>query len=631
MTQAPTTSNPRGRGWERIIERINEAQDQSTFLSGMLHLQCMIVAADYGALWLLDPQNKPQLAETWPTTLEERGPDSAVLQMLQEAATSGMSRGASQILKLHIGDETMPPQQEDAKSLVFVTLMRSRGRVVAVSTAVAESRDAKVAKVTQPMRELAAGLFEGYEARQEAKDFRADAQNIRKAMALLAVSQEGRGFQGACLNLVNELARQQKCSRVSLGWVRGQSVRVMAMSDTEQLKRHDEQVTLSEMAMSECLDQQQVIIYPIAEDAEPLLSQAVTHAHRRVTGDHPNRYVLSIPLRHADDWVGVLMLERTDTAFDEQIIQQLQLVADVIAPHLFDRRSSDRFLIFHAWHSVTKTAGYLVGPKHVGWKLLALVLMVALAFAALGTWPYHVSAPFTLEAQDKRIVPNPYDSRLDEVNVEPGMMVQAGELLARLDTTELKLQLAEATSQHRRAQLERAQATAEGKQAEAQQAQAQLEQVQSKITLLQYQINQAKILSPVDGFILSGYWHDKVGGVIERGTAMFEIAPIKELVALVRVSENDIDLVEEDQSYSGQLATRSVPEQKFKIRVTRVVPMASPVDGANAFELRCRIDDPAPWLRPGMEGLARLEIGDRRILWIATHRVVDTIRLWLWL
>ncbi len=629
MTQVQA-ADLQGRGWERIVDRINEAQDQKAFLAGMLQLQCMIVAADYGAIWLVDPQNKPNLAQTWPTTLAEHDPDSTVLQMLQQAAATGLSRSSSQILKLHIGED-QPIQGNAPASLVFVTVMRSGGRVMAVSTAVAESRDSKVAKVTQPMREIAAGLFESFQARQEAKRQFVDAQAVRGAMAILAVSQEGRGFNGACLNLVNELARQQKCSRVSIGWVKGRAVRVVAMSDTEHLKRHDEQVTLTELAMSECLDQQQPIVYPFPEQTDPLLSHAVVHAHRRVTGDHPNRHVLSVPLRHEDQWLGVLTLERSDEAFSEQLIQQLQLVADVVAPHLDDRRSSDRFLVSHTWYSFEKSMGYLIGPKHVGWKLLVILVLTLIGFAIFGSWPYHVTAEFAIEATDKRIVPSPYDGRLDVVKVEPGEFVHDGSLLAQLDTTQLELQLAEAMSEMRRATLERSQATAESKQAEAQQAQARIDQARSRIELLKYQIDRGSIRSPVEGFVLSGYWHDKVGGVVEQGKPMFEIAPIKELVALVRVSENDIDLIDTQNPQTGQLATRAVPEHKFDIHVTRIVPMASPVDRANVFEVRCQFDQPAEWLRPGMEGLARIKIGDKPIIWIATHRIVNTVRLWLWL
>jgi hypothetical protein len=31
-----------------------------------------------------------------------------------------------------------------------------------------------------------------------------------------------------------------------------------------------------------------------------------------------------------------------------------------------------------------------------------------------------------------------------------------------------------------------------------------------------------------------------------------------------------------------------------------------------------------------MTGLAQIDVGHRRILWIWTHRVIDSVRLWLW-
>jgi hypothetical protein len=35
-------------------------------------------------------------------------------------------------------------------------------------------------------------------------------------------------------------------------------------------------------------------------------------------------------------------------------------------------------------------------------------------------------------------------------------------------------------------------------------------------------------------------------------------------------------------------------------------------------------------LRPGMEGVAKVTVGTRRLLWIWTHRFLDTVSLALW-
>jgi hypothetical protein len=35
-------------------------------------------------------------------------------------------------------------------------------------------------------------------------------------------------------------------------------------------------------------------------------------------------------------------------------------------------------------------------------------------------------------------------------------------------------------------------------------------------------------------------------------------------------------------------------------------------------------------LRPGMEGVGKVEIGSRRLIWIWTHELIDWARLKLW-
>jgi hypothetical protein len=39
---------------------------------------------------------------------------------------------------------------------------------------------------------------------------------------------------------------------------------------------------------------------------------------------------------------------------------------------------------------------------------------------------------------------------------------------------------------------------------------------------------------------------------------------------------------------------------------------------------------PQPWWRPGMTGLARIDVGSRNIAWILTHRMIDNLRMLLW-
>ena len=44
-----------------------------------------------------------------------------------------------------------------------------------------------------------------------------------------------------------------------------------------------------------------------------------------------------------------------------------------------------------------------------------------------------------------------------------------------------------------------------------------------------------------------------------------------------------------------------------------------------------RVDDGDPRLRPGMEGVAKVEIDERRLIWIWTHKAWSWLRMQLWL
>lgn len=649
MTQVRTPTH-QPRGWERLVGDLNSAPDAQAFFRGMLDLQCKIVAAEYGAIWLPAASASPESVSLegdsagsgkvslrpvvlWPEQVLRGEAEHPIQQLMLQAAQAGFERQTSQILR--IDPEGVQVDPSGAGAHIFVTMLRAGGKVVGVSTVVADCRDASVLQSTAPQRELAAGLTEGFAARQEALQRATDAQLVRRTMAILATCQDGKGLNGSTLNFVNDLARQLKCTRVSVGWIHGRGIKLLAMSDTDHLRRHSEQVAQLERAMAECLDQQQPLVCPVPDGAEPLLAQSVLHSHRKLTGDVPNRHVLSIPLRQRDEWVGVLTLERSDDPFDTLLIRQMQMVADTVAPHLADRKRADRWLYMHVWESILEGGEYLLGPRHVAWKMLAVAVFLTLLASLIIRMDYRVNADFVIEARSKRIIPAPYQAKLDEVYIEPGKPVKAGQVLAKLETSELSLQLVETRAKLKQAMLQRDQHMAKREQGDAAQAAAEADSLQARVALLEYQIDQAQIRAPIDGIVLAGYWHDKVGGVIEQGKEMFQVAPLKDMVAIVRAPESDIDHLQVSQK--GYIATRSNPDVKFPVTVSKIVPMASPVNGANVFEVWAELDAvdaiTAPMLgtlRPGMEGLAKIRTEPRTLAWIATHRLADMIRLYVW-
>ena len=222
--------------------------------------------------------------------------------------------------------------------------------------------------------------------------------------------------------------------------------------------------------------------------------------------------------------------------------------------------------------------------------------------------------------------------------VEKGAKVKQGDLLVQMRTTELALALEQAIAQRIQAQARADAAMEIGDTYERIQAQAEIKGLVARIEQLNYNLGRAEIRAPIDGVIVDGDLERRIGATIELGEAMMIVAQLDNLVFVGRVNDRDISFVTEGMD--GALARKSRPGERIPIVVDRIVPLGRPDDGANVFEIRGSIDfdqmDPElaeefrASLRPGMEGTAKLDTGERSIAWILSRRIRDTLRLWLW-
>ena len=53
-------------------------------------------------------------------------------------------------------------------------------------------------------------------------------------------------------------------------------------------------------------------------------------------------------------------------------------------------------------------------------------------------------------------------------------------------------------------------------------------------------------------------------------------------------------------------------------------------DGANIFRVEASLPFAPDLLRPGMEGIGKINAGRERLVWIWTHEIIDWFRLWVW-
>jgi hypothetical protein len=83
----------------------------------------------------------------------------------------------------------------------------------------------------------------------------------------------------------------------------------------------------------------------------------------------------------------------------------------------------------------------------------------------------------------------------------------------------------------------------------------------------------------------------------------------------------------------GELALAGMPYERLPFTVKQVTPISTPQDGRNYFRVEAQLERAYERLRPGMEGVGKVEVGDRKLIWIWTHSLVEWLRLaaWRWL
>ena len=115
---------------------------------------------------------------------------------------------------------------------------------------------------------------------------------------------------------------------------------------------------------------------------------------------------------------------------------------------------------------------------------------------------------------------------------------------------------------------------------------------------------------------------------VQRGELLFEVALLESYRIILEVDEREIPDVRTGQP--GELTLTALPDRGFPLIVERVTPVSTSADGKNFFRVEARLESPIDSLRPGMEGLAKIEAGRRSLMWIFTHKLTDWLHLFFW-
>lgn len=451
---------------------------------------------------------------------------------------------------------------------------------------------------------------------------------LLELLDLVARVMQESDFGAATLSLVNSVAAVLGCEQVVLGWYEDGEAHVQAISHIDRFERKADNVQLIESALEEAVDQHVDILYPV-----PAGSSTVTLAHERLSRQTGFNRLATLVCRDGAaerDSPLALTLARREGGFDKEQLHQVVVALHLLKPWLTVLRGHSKWWGAR-WHAhLRRRLLAWLSPEHPGRKLMVVAGVAALGVICFGTWPYRIEAPGELTTDSVQVLSAPFDGFLRQVQGNLGDTVNQGTVLAQLDTRELSLQASDLQSEMRRYEAEADRARALAQTAETQIALARATQAQARMERVQFQLQQAQIAAPFTGVLVEGERKELSGSPVRQGDKLFRLARIEGLYAVIHVSERDVR--ELPPQARGRLRLLSQPDHDIGFRVEKLVPLAQAKGGQGGqFTLKVLLDESAAaWWRPGMTGLALIETGERRIIWIWTHKLLDMLHMTFW-
>lgn len=539
----------------------------------------------------------------------------------------GLSPGETLRAAMTDAAETRKPVVTTGAENAAVALPLTDGEMVfAVAGAAMPPGSAASAEAAIGHLTWGAAALEAWHLRHGASTARG-AADLALALGLITGAAEAPTYRAAVQSVVQTIAAWLSADRVSLAWHRGwpRGVRVEAVSGAAHFRRNTEAIERIAAAAEEAVEQGQLLQWPQPPDA----GYAVAVAQAALARAH-DATVLSAPLGDPEAPWGAVVIELTSGPHLEAgRLAALAYALDALAPVLEARRREDRLLVVKAADVFGTHLGRLFGPGYPVRKLAAAAALALALAAATLTGTHRVTASLRIEADNHRVLTAPFDGYLADQFARPGDPVTTGQVLAALDPRELLLERLRHVATLQQKQVEWSRAVAEGNRGRINLLGAEIREVEAQIDLAGEMLAAAVIRAPFDGLVVAGDLTRRTGSPVARGEELLTVAPLDGYKAVLMTPDRDFELVRRGQT--GTLRLAAIPEVPIAFRIVHLTPVTEVHDGLNTFRVEARLDRaPLRLISPGMEGVAKVDVGEKLWVRIVFDPLIDWARLALW-
>ena len=444
----------------------------------------------------------------------------------------------------------------------------------------------------------------------------------RAVIGTLAATMDHRELRRALHAFANGVAQNWHCLRVTIGLVRSQRIVIEAVSGEVDFDARSALMVDVKQALEETRAAASVIVLPPSDPGDaPPQGHTVLAALLKIPA------LLSLPLVDGGRVVGALLLER-DREFTGDEERQLQrmalLLGPVVALKMLEAMAPTQWL----WRFAQRYLEGLLGGTRLGLKLAAIAALLIALWSSFDTQTFRIGAEARIEASVQRAVVAGIPTFLAEVDKKAGDVVRQGDVLAQLDVESLQLERIQWVGELDKLAKEYRANLAQRDRSNIRILEARSAQAKTRIDLIDAQMARATLRAPIDGVVISGDLSQTLGAPVERGQVLLEVASLDDYRLVLMVDEGDIGWVQVGQM--GALRLRSLPDRSFAFSVSAITPVSTTDRGGNRFRVDATLTAAAEGLRPGMEGVAKIDIEQRPIGWIWTRSFFDWLRVVTW-
>ena len=492
---------------------------------------------------------------------------------------------------------------------------------------VAADSTADTANLLQTL-EMAAGWLAARLWEARARDLGQRHSETVGALDALAVLAAERRAPDAAAALANELVSRFDLTRASISLVRGNPrtgarLKLAAVSRAAWFRHRGKLARSFENAMEEALDQFDTVALPPPDNRRTL----VDAAHRALREETGATGMATVLLYDGDRPAGAITVE-ADATLSDATLTSLEAIAALAGPVMGLKRRQNAWLSGRGADVAGRGLRALFGRHRPSYRVAALLIAALLITPFVIHGPLRITADTVLEGIGQQAATSPVAGFIAEAPLRAGDEVERGDLLMRLDDRDLRLEAERWRSELAQLRQQERQALAGSDRAESALIEAQISQAQAQLALAAAQLERTRITAPIGGVILSGDHAGRIGAPVEQGELMYEIAPAGAVRAALWVDERDVALIEPGQE--GTLTLASRPAERLPLILSSVIPVAETRSDGTGFRAEARIDTPGTDLLPGMEGVARVQVGRASYANILTRRLRDWAGLTLW-